>query len=126
LAQAQKTPENTELWESVPPVVTPGAGTAAPSHALLFFSGNDLDEWINQKGEPAEWVVAEGCLTVKAGTGMIKTNRKFGDCQLHKEWLSPAEVKGDGQGRGNSGIFLQEYLDQEVVKTAGRKPNLQY
>jgi hypothetical protein len=115
LAQNQKTPESTELWEPVPPVVTPGEGTLPPSDAIVLFDGTNLNEWTNEKGEAAGWIVADGCMTVKAGTGIIKTKRGFGDCQLHIEWREPFVVKGDGQGRGNSGIFLQELYEVQVL-----------
>jgi hypothetical protein len=114
-AQGQKTPESTELWTPVPPVVMPGEGTSAPSDAIILFDGSHLNEWTNEKGEAAGWMVAGGCVTVKAGTGIIKTKRGFGDCQLHIEWRSPAEVKGEGQGRGNSGIFLQGLYEVQVL-----------
>lgn len=114
-AQVQKNPESTELWTPVPLVVTPGEGDAAPSDAIILFDGNDLNEWTNAKGDAAGWTVADGCVTVKAGSGIIKTKRGFGDCQLHIEWRSPAEVKGDGQGRGNSGIFLQDRYEVQVL-----------
>jgi hypothetical protein len=115
LAQNQKTPESTELWEPVPPVVTPGEGTKPPSDAIVLFDGTSLNEWTNEKGESAGWIVADGCVTVKPGAGIIKTKRGFGDCQLHIEWLAPAEVKGDGQGRGNSGIYLQGLYEVQVL-----------
>jgi hypothetical protein len=114
-AQSQKTPESTELWEPVPTVVTPGEGTTAPSDAIILFDGTSLDGWTNEKGEPAGWTVADGYMTVKAGTGGIRTKQGFGDCQLHIEWRTPAEVKGDGQGRGNSGIFLQNRYELQVL-----------
>jgi hypothetical protein len=120
-AQAQKTPESTELWSPIPPVVTPGEGTAAPSDAIILFDGASLNEWTNAKGEAAGWTVADGCVTVKPGTGIIKTKRGFGDCQLHIEWRSPAEVKGDGQGRGNSGIFLQDRYEVQVLDCYNNK-----
>lgn len=114
-AQNKKTPESTELWEPVPPVVTPGVGTAAPSDAIILFDGTNLNEWTNHKGEAAGWTVSDGCITVKPGTGIIKTKRGFGDCQLHIEWRAPAEVKGEGQGRGNSGVFLQDRYEVQVL-----------
>ena len=113
--QAQKNPESTELWSPVPPVVTPGDGVKPPSDAIVLFDGTNLNEWTNDKGEPAGWTVADGCMTVKNGTGTIKTKRGFGDCQLHIEWRTPAEVKGEGQGRGNSGIFLQNRYELQVL-----------
>jgi hypothetical protein len=115
MAQNKKTPESTELWEPVPPIVTPGEGTAAPSDAIILFDGTNLNEWTNAKGGAAEWSQADGCVTVKPGTGSIKTKQGFGDCQLHIEWRAPAEVRGEGQGRGNSGIFLQERYELQVL-----------
>ncbi len=64
---------------------------------------------------------AEGAVTVKPGTGIIKTKRGFGDCQLHIEWRSPAEVKGESQGRGNSGIFLQNLYELQVLDSYENK-----
>jgi hypothetical protein len=114
-SQVQKNPESTELWEPVPPVVTPGEGYAPPSDAVVLFDGTNLNEWVNAQGGEAAWVVGDGCMTVKPGSGIILTKRKFGDCQLHIEWRSPAVVSGDGQGRGNSGIFLQNLYEVQVL-----------
>ncbi len=114
-AQVQKNPESTELWDPVPPVVSPGENTKPPSDAIVLFDGTNLNEWVSAKAGPAGWIVADGCMTVKPGTGSIKTKRGFGDCQLHIEWRTPSEVKGDGQGRGNSGIFLQDRYELQVL-----------
>src|SRR5438093_6396804 len=84
-----------------PKIINPGP---PPSDAILLFDGEDLSQWKNDKdGGPAKWEVKDGVATVN-GTGGISTKRGFGDCQLHVEWASPAEVKGQGQGRGNSGV----------------------
>ncbi len=114
-AQQQKNPESTELWEPIPPVVTPGEITAAPSDAIILFDGTNFDQWINSKGEPAAWTLENGAMTVKPGTGTIQTKRPFGDCQLHIEFREPSVVKGEGQGRGNSGIFLQGKYELQVL-----------
>ncbi len=108
-------PKLTEEWEPVPPVVTPGDCGAPPSDAIILFDGKDLNEWVSTKGGAAEWIVADGSMTVKPRTGSIKTKQKFGDVQLHIEWRTPAEVKGEGQGRGNSGIFLMERYELQVL-----------
>src|SRR6266852_2166405 len=86
-----------------------------PSDAIVLFDGEDLSQWKNLKdGGPAKWEVKDGVATVN-GTGNILTKQAFGDCQLHVEWAVPAEVKGQGQGRGNSGIYLQgRYEIQEL------------
>jgi len=102
-------PEDTEIWEPVPTVVTPGATNAAPpSDAIVLFDGKNEDAWVYAKGHnPAQWTVADGMLTVKKdGLGNIETKQSFKDYQLHIEWKIPADITGSGQARGNSGIFL--------------------
>jgi hypothetical protein len=54
-------------------------------------------------------------MTVVKGTGDIRTTRRFGDCQLHVEWRTPPVATGEGQGRGNSGVFLQERYEVQVL-----------
>ena len=111
------TPEMTEIWEPEVRVITPGSGSAnAPSDALVLFNGYDLhSEWVNRRGEPAGWLVSDGCFTVVPGEGDIRTKRSFSDFQLHLEWRTPAEVKGEGQGRGNSGVFLQGLYEVQIL-----------
>lgn len=103
-------PEETEVWSPVPAVVTPGAtNTAPPSDAIVLFDGKNLDEWVSaQDHTPAQWVVADGIMTVKKakGVGNIETKRKFKNYQLHVEWKVPEKITGSGQARGNSGVFL--------------------
>ena len=117
LAQEDQTidPKLTELWKPVPEVVTPGVGTAPPSDAIVLFDGKDLDAWAGQDGGAAKWTVADGAVTVAPGTGTIHTKKKFGDIQLHIEWRTPSVVKGEGQGRGNSGIFLMGRYELQVL-----------
>jgi len=102
----------------MPPVVDPGpAGPAAPvpSDATVLFDGRDLSAWTNAKGAPAGWRVRDGYMEVVKGTGTIKTVRAFGDCQLHVEWASPAPAVGAGQDRGNSGVFLMDTYEVQVL-----------
>ena len=105
----------TEVWEPVPPVVTPGTGTAPPSDALVLFDGTSLDAWQSADGGDAGWVVANGAATVKAGAGNIYTREAFGSVQLHVEWRTPAEVESESQGRGNSGVFLMDRYEVQVL-----------
>ena len=104
----QAKPEDTEVWEPIPKVVTPGATFRdAPSDAIVLFNGKNLDEWVqNADGSPAKWDVANGILTVNKKYGNIETKRKFNSYQLHLEWRVPATITGSGQARGNSGVFL--------------------
>ena len=103
-------PEDTEVYQPVPRVVTPGAvDGASPSDAVVLFDGNGLSEWVSaQDGSPARWTVSGGVLTVnkEAGSGNIETRRRFHDYQLHLEWRIPVNITGTGQARGNSGVFL--------------------
>jgi len=103
-------PEETEIWEPVPKVVTPGTGTTMatpPSDAIVLFDGKNLDEWVTVKDKsPAQWIVADGVIKVDKKTGNIETKRSFKNYQLHIEYRIPADITGTGQGRGNSGVFL--------------------
>lgn len=114
-AQRTQQPPVREIWEPVPKVVTPGVGTGAPSDAIALFDGTDLSEWQHADGSPAKWKVEDGAMTVVSGTGSIQTRRSFGDVQLHIEWRTPAKVEGEGQHRGNSGVFLQSRYEVQVL-----------
>ena len=111
----QEDPKLTEVWEPVPLPVTPGKNNAPPSDAIVLFNGKDLREWQQQAGGAAKWSVSKGAFTVVKGTGSIITRRAFGDCQLHLEWRAPAKIEGDGQDRGNSGVFLQGRYEVQVL-----------
>jgi hypothetical protein len=103
-------PQDTEVWEPVPTVVTPGATVSAPpSDAIVLFDGKNLDEWVNTRDKtPANWIVKDGVMTVnKTGRpSNIETKRNFHNFQLHIEWKIPENVTGTDQARGNSGVFL--------------------
>jgi hypothetical protein len=102
--------QDTEIWEPVPKVVTPGATDAEPpSDAIVLFDGKNLDQWVSaQDKSPAKWTVADGVLTVNKtkGVGNIETKRSFKNYQLHVEWKIPENITGSDQARGNSGVFL--------------------
>ncbi len=108
-------PEDSEVWDPEPAVVTPGVAGAPPSDAIILFDGSDLSAWVHEDGSDARWSVEDGATTVVPGTGDIRTRDGFGDVQLHIEWRTPAEVSGDGQGRGNSGIFFMERYELQVL-----------
>lgn len=107
--------EKTEVWEPVPPVVE-APKDAPPSDAIVLFDGSDLDEWEAEEGGSAHWNVEGDAMTVARREGGIRTKRDFCDVQLHIEWRSPTDIKGmDGQDRGNSGVFLQERYEIQVL-----------
>ncbi|GAB3647751.1 DUF1080 domain-containing protein [Echinicola sediminis] len=110
-------PEATEVWKPEPRKVSPGEENhLAPSDAIVLFDGSDLGAWKSLKTKgAAEWTVNDGFFTVKPGTGDIATKEKFGDVQVHIEWKAPDVVKGEGQGRGNSGLFFMERYEVQIL-----------
>lgn len=118
---AQKDPKTTELWNPEPKMVTTGKPGDPPSDAVVLFNGSNTDEWQHEKGDKVKWTIENGVLTVKGGSGDIRTKQKFGDCQLHIEWRTPSEVKGEGQGRGNSGIFLMGRYELQILDSYNNK-----
>ncbi len=107
--------EKTEVWEPVPPKVTAQPGQP-PSDATVLFDGKDLSAWESVKGGEAQWTVKNGAMTVKPGTGDIKTKESFCDVQLHVEWKAPEpEADMEGQQRNNSGVFLQQRYEVQVL-----------
>lgn len=100
-----------------PKIVTPGDEGAPPSDAIVLFDGKDLGKEFNG-GEG--WTVGEGAVTV-GGKGGVTSKRAFGSCQLHIEWATPKEVKGEGQGRGNSGVYLMGIYEVQILDSYGNK-----
>ena len=114
--EAKKDPATTEVWNPKPKKVTPGvAAGEAPSDAIVLFDGKDLSKWSSLDGKDAKWDIKDGAATVVKGTGDIKTKQTFGDIQLHIEWREPLGLEGEGQARGNSGIFFQEKYELQVL-----------
>jgi hypothetical protein len=112
-------PEMTEIWEPQVRVVTPGkTNSDAPSDAIVLFDGKNLNQWVSQKdpSKPAPWTVVNNeYFEVAPRTGNIQTKMKFGDCQLHVEWRAPQVIESVGQGRGNSGVFLQGRYEIQIL-----------
>lgn len=107
-----------------PVKVTPGnppAYTAPPSDAIVLFDGKDLSQWVQQgRGgatQPPKWKVENGYIEIVPRTGRLVTKEKFGDCQLHIEWMVPKEAQGTGQDRGNSGVELMGRYEIQVLES---------
>jgi hypothetical protein len=99
-----------------PPVVSTGPLTsvAPPSDALVLLGpGNDLSKWQATDGSPVSWRMSGG--VVETGKGIIRTRAEFADVQLHVEFATPTEVKGNSQDRGNSGVFLAGVFEIQVL-----------
>src|ERR1043166_319609 len=114
----------------LPPVVTPAVPSTqdqvgkAPSDATVLFDGKDLSQWASMDGSPTKWIVKDGVLECVRGSGYVRTVQNFGDCQLHIEWATPTPPHGEGQGRGNSGVFFG--LDRYEVQVLDSYENKTY
>lgn len=114
------TPDALHAWavhdmnRPVPKKITAEPGQP-PSDAIVLFDGTSLDNWESTKGEPTKWRLVDGALESVKGAGNIRTKQSFGDCQLHIEWAAPIRVEGQGQGRGNSGVFLMGNYEIQVL-----------
>jgi hypothetical protein len=100
-------------WESgiewpKPKVIDPGPPGGPPSDAIVLFDGKDLSQW---RGA-GKWKIQDG---YAIDGGELVSKQPFGDCQLHVEWASPAEVKGSGQGRGNSGVYIMGLYEVQIL-----------
>ncbi|MDH5467636.1 MAG: DUF1080 domain-containing protein [Candidatus Aminicenantes bacterium] len=102
----------------LPQVVDPGPASGpvpAPADAIVLFDDKGLSLWEDNKGQPARWKVENGYMEVVKKAGSIRTKQKFGDCQLHLEWAAPLPATGEGQERGNSGVFLMDKYEVQVL-----------
>ena len=107
--------QETEVWKPVPKVVTTSE-TNPPSDAVVLFDGKSLDQWQGVDGGAARWHLDKGAMVVAPKTGDIRTKETFCDIQLHLEWKSPEDTRElEGQGRGNSGVFLQERYEIQIL-----------
>jgi hypothetical protein len=71
-----------------------------PSDAIVLFDGKDLSKWEQQAGrggpiQEPKWKVQDDYFEIVPRTGRIRTKEKFGDVQLHVEWLIPKEAVGE-------------------------------
>jgi hypothetical protein len=104
-----------DMNRPLPPVVDPGTAGQPPSDAVVLFGTDALSQWRMKNGQPAQWKAEHGYIEVVPGSGDLVTTRSFGDCQLHVEWAAPIPPRGEGQERGNSGVFLMERYEVQVL-----------
>ncbi len=100
---------------------SPTEGSKPPRGAvvLLPFAPNtplSFAEWTNQNWIP----MTDGSAQVSGGDN--KTKREFGDMRLHVEFMTPYMPEARGQGRGNSGVYLQERYEVQVLDAFGLPP----
>jgi hypothetical protein len=96
----------------LPRIITPGTSSTQeeagrpPSDATVLFDGKNVSQWVSMDGSPTKWIVKNDYMECVKGSGYVRTLQNFGDCQLHVEWATPTPPHGEGQGRGNSGVFF--------------------
>ena len=122
-AQQARVPGQMPNPSKEPPLVTPGATPANRRRMRLCCSMARICRSgpATKATAPAPWKVADGVLTVAPGSGGIHTKEGFGSAQLHIELATPAEVKGDGQGRGNSGVFFMSTYEVQILDSFQNK-----
>ncbi|MFU8848908.1 MAG: DUF1080 domain-containing protein [Opitutales bacterium] len=111
-----------------PPIVVPGEKYGdPPSDAVVLFDGSpeSFQNWVHLRPDDkrkADWLLKDDFMQAVRGAGTLATKQVFGDCQLHIEWAAPAEPKGSGQGRGNSGVFFLDGMVEVQVLDNYRNP----
>src|SRR5690349_17985036 len=106
--------------EPEPPVIDPGPVGGPPSDAMVLFDGKDLSKFRGQRSPEPKWKLEDGVMETTPEGGIF-SKQEFGDCQLHVEWASPSVVKGEGQGRGNSGVYLMGRYEIQVLDSYNNK-----
>ncbi len=106
-----------EVWDPEPKVVDPLYFNGIPSDAIILFDGNDFSKWKSVRSDQKVlWTLnIDKSMTVKPGTGGISTRDEHGSIQLHIEWKTPKIIKGEGQYRGNSGVFFQRRYEVQIL-----------
>ena len=90
-----------------------------PESAVVLFNGKDLSNWTTRDGGEPRWNVADDIITVEPRTGDIMTKETFTDHFLHVEFMCPDMPEATGQGKGNSGVFLQGRYEIQVLDSYG-------
>jgi hypothetical protein len=103
--------------------LSPTLGAKPPRGAIVLFDGKNFDQWKPAAAKPGQdsvqWKLVDGAMEVKPGTGSIITKREFTDCKLHLEFRTPFMPEARGQGRGNSGVYLQGRYEVQVLDSYG-------
>ena len=104
--------------------VSPTMGEKPPAGAIVLFNGKNFKQWKHTGdktgSDSVKWALLnDGSMEVKKGNGSIVTKKKFTDFKLHVEFRTPFMPDARGQGRGNSGVYLQERYEVQVLDSYG-------
>jgi len=91
----------------------PERPTSAPSDALVLFDGKDLSKW-----QPTDCKLVDGCIEA---VGNLTSKQSFDDCQIHLEWMAPADFKGPWYNQGNNGVFLMGLYEIQIFDSWNEK-----
>jgi hypothetical protein len=118
--------QETEVWSPIPPIVNTSEAIP-PADAIILFNGSNLSQWQHVDGGDAKWQIQNGAMAIGTNAGSIKTKEHFCDVQLHIEWMTPTTITDndgkllEGQGRSNSGVFLQEKYEVQILDSFNNK-----
>lgn len=87
---------------------------APPAGAIVLFDGTSTDEWNNAELDGK-------ALAFKDGSSGASSKQKFGNHRLHIEFRTPFMPEARGQGRGNSGLYLQSRYEVQMLDSFGLK-----
>lgn len=94
-------------------------GVPSDATVLLGVRAGDAAGWNMLGGKPSRWKVTDGVMVVEPGSGNVRSEHEFADCQLHVEFRVPRDVTGEGQNRGNSGVYLHGKYEVQVLDNYG-------
>ncbi len=95
---------------------SPSLGEAPPANATVLFDGSNLDAW----QDPVGWEIVDGDIMMVTPSGEdIFSKQSYSDCQLHIEFRTSWMPNSNGQGRSNSGVFLQDVYEVQILDSYG-------
>jgi len=100
-----------------PKRINPGpapAPTAPPSDAIVLFDGKNPSHW-----QPSDWKLVDGC--IETVSSPFASKESFGNCQIHVEWMPPANFKGPWYNQGNNGVFLMGLYEIQIFDSFTEK-----
>ena len=114
---------STEAWYTLNRLSTSAATPEENAERITLFNGTNLTACEKTSGAPATWPIANGSMESLGGD--IRTKEQFGDFRMHVEWYEPDYPPSvTGQARGNSGVYIHESYELQVLESYRRPPEL--